>query len=130
MSKQPKFLADSVGYSERAGRYQFIGTEQSIKELSEALDRLRHLSNGAMIDIPIAPKGKWGGYVSLAFAKCSAEKFEEIHANRRRVGLFEKVVEKIAGPFAFLLLLICVMLGVVEIVKYFGMLVLWIVGKV
>ena len=130
MSKEPKFLVDSVGYSEGTGRYQFIGTAQSLKELSEALDRLSHLSNGAMIDIPIAPKGKWGGYVLLAFAKCSTEKFEEIHANRRRVGLFERLFEKIAGPFVFFLLLICVVLGLVQVVRYFGMLVLWIVGKV
>lgn len=130
MSREPKFLVDSVGYSEGTGRYQFIGTEQSLKELSEALERLRYLSNGAMIDIPIAPKGKWSGYVSLAFAKCSPEKFDEIHASRRKVSLLGRLVEKIAGPFVMLFLLICVVLGLVEIVKYLCMLALWIVGKV
>ena len=82
-----------------------------------------------MIDVPIAPKGTWSGYVSLAFAKCSSEKFEEIQKERSN-RYFRALIEKMAGPGLMLFLFVSVMLGLVEMAKYFGVLLLWIFGKV
>lgn len=129
MSKKARFLVDSIWYSEREKRYLFIGTEKSLKELSEALDGLRMLSNGAMIEIPIAPKEKWDDHVSLAFAKCSTEKFEEIHANRTKVGPLARMVEKIAGPSLVLLVFAIMTIGVIGALNYAVTFILWIIGN-
>ncbi len=82
----PKYVLQTQGHHPGYTDYLVISSEVGLVELSQAIERLSKLSNGARIDFRLGDRTKSGRGGHIAFALCSEEKLEELAAEPSRPG--------------------------------------------
>ncbi len=82
----PKYVLQTQGHHPGYTDYLVVSSEVGLIELSQAIERLSKLSNGARIDFRLGDRTKREGGGHIAFALCSEEKLEELATESSRSG--------------------------------------------
>jgi len=102
--------------------YLVISTEAGFVELSQAIERLSKLSNGARIDFRIGDKARFGKDGHIAFAVCSEEKLQQLSDKSFK--------SRAASLLSTFVLLGIFLIGAAHSLRYIGGAVAWVISKV
>jgi hypothetical protein len=129
MDKPQKIVLDTKGIGEGGTAYMFVAAENSLRELSGAIGRLAGLSEGSRIDFRVCVKHKPENFVSLAFAKCSESKLEQLR-QPGRLSRFKSLIEKLVPGSIFVLLPAIFLVGLYHSILYLGQAILWLLSVI
>ena len=117
-----KYVVRTEGHHPGYTDYLVISTEGGLIELSQAIERLSKLPNGARIDFRIGDRSKFGRDGHIAFAVCSDEKLQQ-QANK---SFKSRGASLLVSAALFALILV----GAVHSLNYILRAILWVISKV
>jgi hypothetical protein len=121
-AKGAKYVLWTEGHHPGYTDYVVISTQGGLIEMSQAIERLSKLPNGARIDFRIGERSKFGRDGHIAFAICSEEVLQKQASKTFK--------SKGTSLLSSAVLLILIIVGAVHSLSYLWSAVLWSISKV